>query len=151
LHDRSAAVSGKWEQADAALLLESGWTQERIAKKIGKTQQWVAYQLRFAAFLNYYRGSNRRLDALGASIPSTLTERAFRLARLLHDASHYTRGSGGTILATGEGLGDVWAIALQAADEVGGSSVLRVSTAISTPPIPYLPMPCERLHFWVCR
>lgn len=77
-HAEGKAVEAKWDQADALLLIESGWTQERIAAKVGKSQQWVDYQLRFGRFLNYNRGCNTLPDAPAASLSPNLTERAFR-------------------------------------------------------------------------
>jgi hypothetical protein len=46
-----------------------GWTQERIAKRMGKTRRWVGYRLLFASFLNF-----------GTTVPKleNLTEGRFR-------------------------------------------------------------------------
>jgi hypothetical protein len=62
------------------LLLVSGWTQERIAAKVGGSPQWVAQHLSFGEFLDFYRGRNRRLNTPWPSIPPNLTERLFRTA-----------------------------------------------------------------------
>jgi len=74
----AAAVAGKWDQADAMLLLESGWTQERIAAKVKKSQSWVMQNLCFARFLNYCHGNNDGSKTPESPIPVTLTERTFR-------------------------------------------------------------------------
>lgn len=50
------------------------WTQERIAKRMGKRQSWVSQRLRFGAFLAFITsGDNPEIPAL-----SGLTERGFR-------------------------------------------------------------------------
>jgi hypothetical protein len=51
----------------------SGWTQEQLAKKEGKTIAWVAYRLRFGRFLNFSTTVENR-----QTLPSNLTERRFR-------------------------------------------------------------------------
>jgi hypothetical protein len=79
-HAEAAAVTGKWDQADAMLLLESGWTQERIAEKVGKSKSWADYYLRFARFLDSHRGGDNGTEPPRAPIPQNLTERAFREA-----------------------------------------------------------------------
>jgi hypothetical protein len=63
---------GRRDQDLAHLFQESGWTQERIAKRVGKSQQWVDKQLRFARFLAYYTCSNSQLAS------EKLTEGSFR-------------------------------------------------------------------------
>lgn len=53
----------------ARLFGECGWSQERIAKRMGKTQGWVSQRIIFAAFLSFITTGNK-IDRL--------TERAFR-------------------------------------------------------------------------
>jgi hypothetical protein len=79
-HAEATAVTGKWDQADAMLFLESGWTQERIAQKVGKGIPWVCRMLRFGNFANFARGQNHAPELPQAPIPSNLTERSFRAA-----------------------------------------------------------------------
>lgn len=58
------------DQALAKLFHRSGWTQEKLAAKEGRTQQWVAYRLRFGRFLNF------TTDVVNPELP--LTEGRFR-------------------------------------------------------------------------
>src|SRR5262245_56778888 len=51
--ESSAEASAKRDQAMALLFRRSGWTQEQLARKEGKTQQWIAYRLRFGRFLHF--------------------------------------------------------------------------------------------------
>jgi hypothetical protein len=76
------AVIGKWDQADALLLLESGWTLERIGEKIGKSFGHVDKLLRFGRFISFScsSGTNHHPGDPTASIPPNLTERLFRAA-----------------------------------------------------------------------
>jgi hypothetical protein len=76
----AGGVIAKWDQADAKLLAESGWPQQKIADKIKCSQQHVDRMLRFARFLDYTHGCNSPTDPPQASIASNLTERAFRKA-----------------------------------------------------------------------
>lgn len=63
----------RWEQALATLLYRSGWTQENLAKKEGKSRVWVSRQTLFGRFLSFVpMGTN----AEKASID--LSERRFR-------------------------------------------------------------------------
>ncbi len=66
-------VHARRDQALADLFYRSGWTQDRLAAKEGKSQQWVSFRLRFGAFLHFTTtGSNPTKP------PVNLTERAFR-------------------------------------------------------------------------
>lgn len=72
------------DQAMALLFLESNWTQERLAKRMGKKRVWVDRHLRLGRFLNW-------LDPTGIKTekpPESLTERRFR------SCWEKTRGSG---------------------------------------------------------
>jgi hypothetical protein len=60
------------DQELARLFHDCGWTQERIAQKVGKKQQWVSYRLLFARFLDYNHGCKTQIPG------ETLTERRFR-------------------------------------------------------------------------
>lgn len=50
---RYAAIESTHDRDLARLFVESGWTQERIAEQIGKSQSWVDQHLRFGRFLNF--------------------------------------------------------------------------------------------------
>jgi hypothetical protein len=52
--------------------VECGWTQERIAQKVGKKKTWVCYRLRFGAFLAFTSGERIKFST------ENLTERRFR-------------------------------------------------------------------------
>lgn len=71
--ESSAEAVGKRDQALALLFARSNWTQEELAKKEGKTRQWIAYRVRFGEFLNY-----ATVVAKSKSLPSNLTEGRFR-------------------------------------------------------------------------
>jgi transcriptional regulator with XRE-family HTH domain len=63
------AAYGKTDQALAMLFYRSGWTQEELAKKEGKSAQRIAQILRFGRFINY---------STAVEFPKNLTERRFR-------------------------------------------------------------------------
>lgn len=69
--DDGAQAGAKREQALALLFARSGWTQEELAKKEGKSQTWMVFALRFGRFLNITTGNN-------PTLPPNLTERRFR-------------------------------------------------------------------------
>lgn len=71
--DSSAEASAKRDQALAVLFYRSGWTQEELAKKEGKSQRWIAYRLCFGRFLNF---STMVLNP--ETLPNSITERRFR-------------------------------------------------------------------------
>jgi len=71
--DSNIEAAAKRDQALADLFRRSHWTQEQLAKKEGKTQQWVANRLRFGRFLNF------TTTVVNADIlPANLTEGRFR-------------------------------------------------------------------------
>jgi len=49
--------------AFANLFHRSGWTQEQLAKKEGKSQPWIVVRLRFGRFLKFITGSNNSEEA----------------------------------------------------------------------------------------
>ena len=61
------------------LMVESGWTQDRIAEKVGKAQNTVSQLLCFGRFIIAVR-DNHQSGSPGGSIPQNLTEWAFREA-----------------------------------------------------------------------
>jgi hypothetical protein len=71
--DSSVEAGARREQALAVLFYRSNWTQEDLAKKLGKTQQWVSYRVLFGKFLNF------TTTVVNTEItPKNLTERRFR-------------------------------------------------------------------------
>lgn len=48
----SAEMAIKRDQERARLLAESGWTQQELALRLGRSQRWISYQLLFGRFLN---------------------------------------------------------------------------------------------------
>ena len=50
--DSSAEMAIKRDQERARLLAESGWTQQELALRLGRSQRWISYQLLFGRFLN---------------------------------------------------------------------------------------------------
>lgn len=71
--DTRAEAGAKFEQALAALFHQSGWTQEELAKKEGKSQDWISLRLRFGRFLNFTTNVVNP-----ESLPNNLTEGRFR-------------------------------------------------------------------------
>src|SRR5260370_34348862 len=49
----SIEAAAKRDQALAILFYRSGWPQEQLAKKEGRTHQWVSCRMRFGRFLNF--------------------------------------------------------------------------------------------------
>jgi hypothetical protein len=43
----------RWEQELARLFVRSGWTQEELVKREGKSKGWIDQRLRFGRFLNF--------------------------------------------------------------------------------------------------
>jgi hypothetical protein len=68
--DSSIDATAKRDQALAILFDRSGWTQERLAKKEGRSDSWVLFHVRFGRFLNFLT------DVM--EVPKNLTERRFR-------------------------------------------------------------------------
>src|SRR5262245_23867657 len=66
-------VEARRDQELCRLFEECGWTQERIGRRMGKSQNWVSYRLTFGRFLNFITSGDKNPPALAA-----LTERAFR-------------------------------------------------------------------------
>jgi hypothetical protein len=60
----------------ARLFEDCGWTQEMIASKMGKTQQWVNYRLTFRRFISFTTG--RCNPSLPPHFLPQLTEWRFR-------------------------------------------------------------------------
>lgn len=61
------------DQEVARLFEQCGWTQERIAQRMGKRQQWVSYRLIFGRFLEFTTSGCEH-----PSCTTNLTERRFR-------------------------------------------------------------------------
>lgn len=67
------ALEAYQDQELARLFAECGWTQERIGQKMGKSQNWVSYRLRFGGFLRSITSCDKN-----ESLPANLTEGRFR-------------------------------------------------------------------------
>jgi hypothetical protein len=66
-------TEAKRDQILAALFHRSGWTQERLANKEGKSQQRIAQSLRFGRFLSFSTTVENPQP-----LPNNFTERRFR-------------------------------------------------------------------------
>ncbi len=72
-------IGGCWstsayrDQEMARLFNESGWTQERIAEKVGKSRSWVTLRLTLGRFLSLVTTGHQNQKP-----PGNLTERRFR-------------------------------------------------------------------------
>jgi len=69
----SAEAKALRDQALARIFVRSGWTQEKLAAKEGKSHDWISVRLRFGRFLNF--STTVEKDKI---IPANLTEGAFR-------------------------------------------------------------------------
>jgi hypothetical protein len=75
--DSSAEAIARRDQALAKLFYRSGWTQEELAQKEGKSQRHIGRLLCFGRFLNFSpTGLNPKSDLFAP--PANLTERRFR-------------------------------------------------------------------------
>ena len=73
LYDESSVeAAAKRDQALAQLFARSGWTQEELGKKEGKSQDWISLRLRFGRFLNFTTA------VVNSELPRNLTEWRFR-------------------------------------------------------------------------
>jgi hypothetical protein len=66
-------MAAKRDQAMAILFDRSGWTQEELADKEGKSQDWAALRLRFGRFWNF-----TTTVVKVETLPANLTEGHFR-------------------------------------------------------------------------
>lgn len=66
-------VEARRDQELSRLFNECEWTQDRIARKIGRHQTWVSLRLRFGAFLSFMTTGHKTEIST-----QSLTERAFR-------------------------------------------------------------------------
>lgn len=77
IHEQDEAIEegrkGQKDQAIAQLFYACEWTQEKIADKVGKSQQWVCCRLRLGRFLNFTTRCSKN-----ANVPKNLTEGRFR-------------------------------------------------------------------------
>lgn len=65
-------AGARFEQELARLFDKSGWTQEELAKKEGKSQRWVSYRLLLGRFLEF------STSCASGAIPTNFTEGTFR-------------------------------------------------------------------------
>jgi hypothetical protein len=72
-NNRRQGADALRDQELARLFHESKWTQEAIAQKMGKSQNWVCCHLKFGAYLEIIADGYNLKYA-----PETLTERRFR-------------------------------------------------------------------------
>ena len=68
-----ARVDAYRDQEIARLFVQSGWTQERIAQRMGKSQQHISRLLLFGRFLVFMPTGHKPMNP-----PKNLTERLFR-------------------------------------------------------------------------
>jgi len=71
--ESNVEAAAKRDQALARLFDRSGWTQQELAEKEGKTQPWIARCLLFGRFLNFMP-----MGIKVESLPANLSERKFR-------------------------------------------------------------------------
>lgn len=71
--ERQDAADAYRDQELSRLFDECGWTQEAIAKEMGKHQTWVSLRLRFGGFLKFMTSGHKDAPNL-----ARLTERHFR-------------------------------------------------------------------------
>jgi hypothetical protein len=57
------------------LFYRSGWTQEELAKKEGKSPQWVAQRIRFGRFLNFSTAVEIGFGLVSLALKNVLDER----------------------------------------------------------------------------
>jgi hypothetical protein len=84
---RLGEANAKREQALAVLFYRSGWTQEELAKKEGKSVSWMSYRLVFGRFLNFSTNVEKQ-----KTLPKNLTEGRFRSYWQQTDKSANERG-----------------------------------------------------------
>jgi hypothetical protein len=70
--DSEEEAGARWQQELARLFYRSGWTQQRLAEKEGKTQQWIALQVKFGQFLDF------TTTVVNSKIGPAVTEGSFR-------------------------------------------------------------------------
>jgi len=70
--DSSIDVAAKRDQALALLFYRSGWTEDQVAKKEGRTRQWVSDRIGFGRFLNFASSL-----AEAGSLPRNLSVKKF--------------------------------------------------------------------------
>jgi hypothetical protein len=71
--DNRAEAGNRYEQELAKLFWRSGWTQEELAAKEGKSRQWITQRLVFGRFLEF-----ATMVAGAQNLPKNLSERYFR-------------------------------------------------------------------------
>jgi hypothetical protein len=71
--DNRTEAGNRYEQELARLFHRSGWTQEELAAKEGKSQFWISTRLTFGRFLNFIAK-----DISADSLPKNLSEGRFR-------------------------------------------------------------------------
>jgi hypothetical protein len=71
--DNRAEAGNRYEQELARLFARSGWTQEDLATKEGKTQAWISRRLVFGRFLEFMPNG-----ISAESLPKNLSEGRFR-------------------------------------------------------------------------
>jgi len=66
----SSVEMAKHDQSLAILFSRSGWTEEQLANKEGRTHQWVSCRMRFGRFLNF-------ANSLAEPLPKNLSAKKF--------------------------------------------------------------------------
>ena len=71
-------VAAYRDQELAKLFYDSGWTQQELADKEGKSKKWVDFRTRFGRFINWANIAKGTTGTFRQVLPTNFTERSFR-------------------------------------------------------------------------